>query len=126
MDNTVAYIQSKGITNEYEIIKLLMEKAEKLSSVGQQKQALVVQSYMKLASDQPKNSTASGEPLKVAIPVIPVDTIVSIINAIVYISKTAISINDQTGIVTKMKSCFTSIFKKSTTTTTTTTAAATT
>lgn len=106
MDEAIENLKKKGITNEFEIVKILMERAEQLSHDGEKKKEMVIESYIKLANQQ---SGDDSDRLKL-IPIVPIDTIVLIIEAFIFISKTAVSINEKTGVWLKVKNFFKNLF----------------
>ena len=108
MDAAKKYIIDHKITNEYEVVKILMEQAEKMSNDGEQKKQIVLQAYSELVDAR----AASPDDRLKALPVVPMSTIITIINAFIYASKTLIAINKETGIFNKVKDWFRKVFKK--------------
>lgn len=98
MDTAVDYIRQQKLTDKFQIIKILMEQAERLSADGPTKKKMVIEAYVKLNSvDANVQRTYS---------MIPLNTIEMIIDALVFASNTAISINKKTGCFAKVKSWF--------------------
>ena len=83
-----------------------MEHAEKVSHDGEQKQKLVIEAYKDLVDAR----AASQDDRLKALPVIPIATIITIIEAFVYATKTAIAINKETNLFTKIKEWFKNLF----------------
>jgi len=107
MDTAIEDIKKRGITDEFEIVRILMEQAEKQTTDGEKKKDMVVETYVKLLSQDEKED---GEQKRLKM--IPINTIVLIINAFVYITKTGIEINKKTNAWEKVKEFFSKIFKK--------------
>lgn len=101
MDSAEEEIKKRGVTNEFEIVKILMEQAEKLSKDGEEKKNLVIASYVNLLSND------EGER---RLKVMSIDTIIVIINAFVYITKTGIEINKRTNFIQKIKDFIKNLF----------------
>lgn len=108
MDNAVRYIQQNRVTDKFQIVKVLMEAAEKISNDGPTKKHLVLESYAKVAAANAHPGTYSA---------IPITTIELIIDAFIYASKSVMEFNQQTN----CWSSFMALFKKSPATTTGTT-----
>ncbi len=98
MDAGINYIKANGITDKFDIIRVLMEHAEKLSQDGPTKKRLVMEAYVKLNNmDSQVQKTYS---------MIPLNSIELIIDALVYASQTVIAINKKTGCFAKIKGLF--------------------
>jgi hypothetical protein len=108
MDSAIAYIRQRNITDKFDVVRILMERAEQLSNDGDEKKKLVMEAYVKL------NSEESAGRYKL----IPLNSIELIIDALVYASKTAISINQSTGCFDKIKGWISKLMNKSSSTTT--------
>jgi len=109
MDNAKKIIRDKKITDKYEIVKILMESAERLSNNGDEKKELVIKAYTELTSE-----AQAGDGRLKLLPVIPIGSIITIIEAFIYATKTVVEINKKTGIFDKIKDFFTNLFKKKT------------
>lgn len=101
MDGAVQFVVDRNITNHLEILRILMERAEKLSDDGATKKRLVMDAYKQVLHAYSKR--AAGPGLQ-RLGMIPLSTIEAIIEAITYFTKVSISINQTTGCWTKITS----------------------
>lgn len=98
MESAIDYIKRNRVTDKFEIIKILMERAERLSPNGAEKKKMVIEAFVNLNnSDSRVEKTYS---------MIPLNSIELIIDALIFASNTAISINKKTGCFDKVKAWF--------------------
>jgi len=95
MSPALKTIKDSNMTNELDIIKVLMERSERTKLDGRAKKDLVVKSYVDLVN---------GDSQKYKM--IPLNTIEMVIEALIYASKTAIAINEKTGCISMIKALF--------------------
>ncbi len=102
MEQAIQYIKTQNIQDYIQIIKILMETAEKQSGDGTTKLELVMTAWKNIsASPSYKNITAG----------VSLDTVHAVIEAIILATKTSIAVNKTTG----CWSAFKNLFKKKTT-----------
>jgi hypothetical protein len=99
MDPAIDRIKREQITDKFEMLRILMERAERLSTDGPTKKQMTMEAYVHLvSSDKRYQQTYS---------MIPLATIELIIEALIYASKTAVAVNKKTGCITALKGLFT-------------------
>lgn len=101
MQSAIDHIRRQKITNKFDIVKTLMERAERLTSNGEEKKRLVNEAYVNMVNDD-------AQRLPQLYSTVSLDTINTIVEAFIYVTKTAISVNKSTN----CWSAFTSLFKK--------------
>lgn len=99
MDTAIDTVRQKKLTDKFDIIRALMERAEQLSTDGDVKKQMVIEAFVKLHESDPTSQRTFQA--------IPLNSISLIIDAIVYATKTAIAINKRTGCFDKFKQMFT-------------------
>jgi len=99
MDSVIQYINNQNVTDYIQIIKLLMEQAEKISADGGEKFNLVVNAWTTI-SNSPAFANVLGP--------VSFETVKAVIETIILATKTTIAVNKSTGCWTS----FLSLFKK--------------
>ena len=99
MNEVIQYVNSHSVefTSYLDIIKLLMEQAEKQSLDGAEKLTIVLHAW-----DIIKNGTSFAIDLKS----VPTSTVQAIIETIVFATKTTIAVNKSTGCWTSFLALF--------------------
>ena len=99
MDAAIAYVKTQNVQDYVQIIKILMESAEKQSTDGSTKYSMVIDAWKKISTAPEFKNILGGVSL---------ETVNGIVEAIILATTTTIAVNKGAGC---WKS-FLSIFKK--------------
>src|SRR5690349_3210942 len=99
MESAIQYIKTQNIQDYIQVIKILMEHAEKQSSDGSTKFDMVVSAWRQISISPEFRNIFGG---------VSVETVSAVIEAIILATKTTVAVNKSAGCWT----AFLSLFKK--------------